>query len=74
MNSNQLTSIDKTTFKNLIKLEILWLENNQLKSLDATTFNGLISIQKLHLGNKLSMCLAESANSCFKDLIRIQII
>ncbi|XP_075005557.1 toll-like receptor 2 type-2 [Calonectris borealis] len=61
LQSNEISSIDKDSFRSLGKLELLDLSNNSLAHLSPAWFGHLFSLQHLHLQGNFYRDLGESS-------------
>jgi DNA polymerase III delta prime subunit len=64
LSQNQITEINVDTFKSLINLSELNLENNKIEDLKEDTFNSLINLNELNLENNKIKVLPLSILNC----------
>ena len=71
--TDNIVGIDPNTFKGLIKLEYLYLNNNQITQIEPNTFDGLSSLKELYLGNNIISELKENTFNGLSSLQKLEL-
>jgi Leucine-rich repeat (LRR) protein len=71
MSNNKLTKIQRVLFRNLLRLQILCLDNNLIDDVDANSFANMPKLKELHLHSNL---LRQIKNEMFLDKSELEIL